>query len=296
MTHPLRVATRGSRLALRQVELIGERPEVDVEPVIVSTLGDRLTDVPLRNIAGRAAFAGDVRTALAEGAADLAVHSAKDLPPVDDPRFAIAFPPRADARDALVGATLAEIPPGGSVATGAPRRRALLTALRPDIHLAELRGNIDTRLAKGTGFYAIVVAAAALKRLDITSERRIQYLPVDEFVPQVGQGALAVEARADDHDSRRFRHALDHPATSTAVTAERAFLATLGGDCDLPAGAHAIVDATGHIELHAFLAHDGHLRRCHLTGTDPAALGRTAATQLDPRVSPAASQTAGTVA
>lgn len=295
MKHPLRVATRGSRLALRQVELIAELLEVDVEPVIVSTLGDRLIDVPLRNIAGHAAFAGDVRTALAEGAADLAVHSAKDLPPGDDPRFAIAFPPRADARDALVGATLAEIPTGGSVATGAPRRRALLTALRPDIHLAELRGNIDTRLATGTRFSAIVVAAAALQRLAITPERRTQFLPVDEFVPQVGQGALAVEARTDDHDSRRFLDTLDHPATRSAVTAERAFLATLGGDCDLPAGAHAIVDAAGHIDMHAFLAHAGHLRRCHLEGTDSAALGRTAATHLDPRVLPAASQTADTV-
>ena len=296
MKRTLRVATRGSRLALRQVELIAELLEVDVEPVIVSTLGDRLVDVPLRNIAGHAAFAGDVRTALAEGAADMAVHSAKDLPPGDDPRFAIAFPPRADARDALVGATLAEIPTGGSVATGAPRRRALLTALRPDIHLAELRGNLDTRLAKGTGFSAIVVAAAALQRLAIIPERRVQFLPVEEFVPQVGQGALAVEVRADDRDSCRFLDLVDHPATRLALTAERAFLATLGGSCDLPAGAHAVADAAGHLELRAFLAHDDHLRRCHLGGTDPAALGRTAAAQLDPRVLPAASRAAGAVA
>ena len=277
MTRPVRIATRGSRLALRQVTLVGELLGVDVEPVIVSTVGDRLADVPLRSIAGQGAFTGDVRTALAGGAADLAVHSAKDLPPRDDPRFLSAFPPRADARDVLVGAFLAEIPIGGTVATGAPRRRAQLADLRPDLTLAELRGNIDTRLAKGREFDAIVVAAAALQRLDVPSDRPMQFLPVDEFTPQVGQGALAVEARVDDWAALRLLASLDDAQTRAAVTAERAFLDVLGGDCDLPAGALAIVGTDGQLELQAFLAAEGRLVRRRETGAEPVVVGRAAA-------------------
>lgn len=285
MTRVVRVATRGSRLALRQVAIVADLLGVEVEPVVVSTAGDRLADVPLRTIAGQGAFAADVRTALADGAADLAVHSAKDVPARDDQRFAVAYPPRADARDALVGATLSEIPIGGTVATGAPRRRAQIMALRPDLEVVELRGNIDTRLAKAGAFSAVVVAAAALQRLAIAPAEPVQLLPVDEFVPQVGQGALAVEARADDRAARRLLDAIDHLPTRTAVTAERSYLATLGGDCDLPAGAHATVDREGRIGVHAVLASaDGALVRCHLSGSNAEALGCTVAVLLAVRL------------
>jgi hydroxymethylbilane synthase len=267
-------------LALRQVALVGGLLGVDVEPIIVSTAGDRLGDVPLRSIAGQGAFTGDVRTALAGGAADLAVHSAKDVPPLDDERFLIAYPPRADARDVLIGAFLAEIPIGRTVASGAPRRRAQLADLRPDLTLAELRGNIDTRLAKGADFHAIVMAAAALHRLRLTPDRPTQFLPVEEFTPQVGQGALAVEARAGDRAASDLLAALDDVETRIAVTAERAFLEAHGGDCDLPAGAHATVGSSDVVELQAFLSADGQLVRRRETGADPAAVGSAAAEGL----------------
>jgi hydroxymethylbilane synthase len=258
----VRIATRGSALALRQVAIVAELLGVEVEPVIVTTIGDHLTHLPLRAIAGIGAFTGDVRTALAAGAADLAVHSAKDLPALDDPRFATAFPPRADARDVLVGSTLADLPPGATIATGAPRRRAQLAARRGDLRFAELRGNIGTRLAKAAEFDAVVVAAAALDRLSIHPEADSQHLALDELVPQVGQGALAVDARHDDRRARRLLELVDDAPTRRAVTAERAFLATLGGDCDLPAGAHATFETPGVLRVRGVLA-DGTGRVVH---------------------------------
>lgn len=276
---PLRVATRGSRLALRQVQLVSELLGVRVEPVVVSTAGDRRSSVPLRVIAGSGAFAGDVRDALVAGAADLAVHSAKDLPPRPDPRLDIvAFPPRADARDALVGATLAALPRGAVVGTGAPRRRAQLRGLRPDLRFGELRGNIDTRLRRATAFDAVVVAMAALHRLSIVPDGVVQPLPVDEVIPQVGQGALAVEARRDDRAMRLLLSRIDDTPTRAALTAERAFLARLGGDCDLPAGAFATVRGDGLVIVDSVLA-DAHgtLHRASTRGTDPASVGDAAA-------------------
>lgn len=281
MRRPVRIATRGSRLALRQVEIVSERLHLEVEPVIVSTLGDRRRDLPLRTIAGIGAFSNEVRSALAAGAADLAVHSAKDLPAIDDDRFITAFPPRADPRDALIGATLAELPTGGIVATGAPRRRVQLAALRPDLRFTELRGNIETRLRKTSNVDAVVVAAAALERLDTIIDGHVLMLPVEEIVPQVGQGALAVDARRDDAAARALLAVIDDSATRAAVTVERGFLAALDGDCDLPAGAHAVVGATGAIELHTVLADQGgHLVRHTAAGHGSDALGATAAGHL----------------
>lgn len=281
MSRPLRVATRGSRLALRQVELVAAQLGIDVEPVVISTLGDRATGIPLRAIAGKGAFSCDVRAALAAGDADLAVHSAKDLPAEDDPRFATTYPVRADARDVLVGATLAGIPRHGIVASGAPRRRAQIAGHRPDLGFAELRGNMDTRLARARDFDAVVVAAAALDRLAITLDRPFQVLTVEEMVPQVGQGALAVEARTGDRRALDLLAPLDDLTTRRAVTAERAFLATLGGDCDLPAGAHATVEADGTLELAAILADAwGRLVRHRAVGTDPEGLGSSVARRL----------------
>lgn len=281
MTTPLRVATRGSRLALRQVELVAEMLGVRTVPVIVSTVGDRRRDVPLRTIAGKGAFTGEVRDALAAGAADIAVHSAKDLPATDDRRFTTVYPVREDARDALVGSTLAELPHGGVVATGAPRRRAQLSALRCDLRFSELRGNIDTRLAKAPQFDAIVVAAAALRRLRITVDAATELLPVDDFVPQVGQGVLAVDARADDRRARSLIGAIDNAVTRLAITAERTFLEVLGGDCDLPAGAHATVLEDGAVHLQAVLAtSDGRLLSRRSTGCDPLALATATANEL----------------
>jgi hydroxymethylbilane synthase len=176
-----------------------------------------------------------------DGHADIAVHSAKDLQALTPEELVIAaFPERGDPRDALVGCRLAQLPPGASVASGSNRRRALLADHRDDFVFAPLRGNMATRLAKAVDHDAIVVAAVALERLAVTPEVVDRLDPV-AFVPQVGQGALAVECRADEAATIELLSAINHRATELAVTAERQFLAELGGDCELPAGAHAVV-------------------------------------------------------
>ena len=289
MTTPLRVATRGSRLALRQVEIVGELLGIPVEPVVIKTLGDRMAAVPIRSIGGQGAVAGDVRQALARGLADIAVHSAKDLPPHPDVRLElVAFPERADPRDVLVGAALADIPIGGTVATGAPRRRAQLASLRRDLAFAELRGNIETRLTQASRHSAVVVAAAALQRLGIVPDQPTEILEVTQMVPQVGQGVLAVEARGEDRSIIRLVAEIDHLMTRLAVTAERSFLAELGGDCDLPAGAHATVTRDG-IDIHAVLAApDGTLWHSHASAQVAQRAGRAAARELRDRLAGAA--------
>jgi len=281
MSTPLRAATRGSRLALRQVEIVGELLGVAVEPVVVRTLGDRAGQAPLRAIAGQGAFSSEVSLALLAGAAEIAVHSAKDLPPRADPRLELAaFPERGDPRDVLVGATLASLPAGATVATGAPRRRAQLRALRPDLRFAELRGNIETRLAKAAQFSAVVVAAAALERLGLVPNAPTETLDVAAMVPQVGQAALAVEVRAGDTAILRLLADIDHGPTRLAVTAERSFLDELGGDCDLPAGAHAMVGPDG-VDLRAFLAGpSGLLHRSRALSTVAEKAGQAAAFDL----------------
>jgi hydroxymethylbilane synthase len=289
VTRPLRVATRGSHLALRQVEIVGELLGIPVEPVVVKTLGDRMAAVPIRSIGGQGAFAGEVREALAWGSADIAVHSAKDLPPHPDIRLElVAFPERADPRDVLVGSALADIPLGGTVATGAPRRRAQLASLRPDLVFAELRGNIETRLAKASEYSAVVVAAAALQRLGIVPDQPAEVLDVTTLVPQVGQGVLAVEARREDRSTIRQVAEIDHVPTRLAVMAERAFLAELSGDCDLPAGAHATVNRHG-VDLHAVLAGpEGTLWHSRASSQVPERAGRAGAHELRGRLAGAA--------
>ena len=259
MGSTLRIATRASALAVWQAEhvaalLRAAHPSIEVELVPMTTEGDRRLDVPLSQIGGKGIFATEVQAALLDGRADLAVHSAKDLPALTAPTLLLAaVPERGDARDALVGATLEELAPGAVVATGSARRRALLADLRPDVQFAELRGNMATRLAKAADFDAIVVAAVAFGRLGL-GEHLQDVLPVDTFVPQVAQGALAVECRADDPATAELLGGIEHAPSRRRVEAERAFLAELGGDCTLPAGAHAIVREDGSLLLHAVLA------------------------------------------
>ncbi len=282
MTRPLRVATRGSALARRQTDLVIDALGVPAEVVVVETAGDRRADVPIAAIGGQGVFVKEVQAAVLDGRADLAVHSAKDLPAAAVEGLVIAaVPERGDPRDALVGRRLDELPPGARVGTGAARRRAQLAWLRPDLTFGELRGNIDTRLAKAADFDAIVVAAAALSRLgrmEVVSE----LLAPDRFVPQVGQGALAVECRADDEEVRAALAAVDHEQSHRAVAAERAFLAELGGNCELPVGAYATVGGGGVITLTGLVAAPGgaELRRHTEAGDDPAALGRSVARHL----------------
>ena len=281
---PLRIATRGSALARWQAEHVaGLLGGADL--VIVQTAGDRDTTTSLSELGGQGIFVKEVQQAVLDGRADLAVHSAKDLPSnpaLMAPGLTLAaVPERADANDALVGGRLHELPPGAMVASGSARRRALLADFRPDLTFTDLRGNIETRLAKvGNGVAAVVVAVAALQRLDL-EERADDVLDVDAFVPQVAQGALAIECRVDDASTRSSLAALEHEPSRRAVDAERAWLAAIGGGCDLPAGAHATVDGN-EVQLTAVLAsYDGRMvLRGTLSGRDPIATGTDLAAQL----------------
>jgi len=282
----LRAATRGSALARWQTDhvaalLADAHPGLRVEVVVVDTEGDRRLDVPISAFGGKGVFAKEVEAAVLDGRADLAVHSAKDLPAVTvDGLVLAAVPERGDARDALVGSTLADLPDGAVVATGSQRRRVQLAALRPDLRFAELRGNMQTRLAKAADHDAIVVAAVAFERLGL-AEHLADVLAVDLMVPQVSQGALAVECRADDDATRSLLAGIEDAASRRRVDAERGFLAELGGDCDLPAGAYAVLDGAD-VRLTAVLASpDGErlLRRTGL-GPDPDGVGRAVARDL----------------
>jgi hydroxymethylbilane synthase len=282
MPRPLRVATRGSELARWQAQRVAMLLGADTELVVVSTAGDQRADVPIHAVGGTGIFVKEVQQAVLDGRADLAVHSAKDLPASDNPSGLVlaAVPERADPRDALVGSTLDALPAGGRVATGSVRRRAQLVAWRPDLTFAELRGNIATRLARAADYDAVVVAAAALVRLGL-EERADELLEPSVLLPQVGQGALAVECRTDDDDTVARLHAIDDTRAHAAVAAERAYLAELGGGCDLPCGALAHVDDDG-VAIEALLAApDGHVvLRAHARDADPVVAGRAVASEL----------------
>lgn len=286
-----------------------------IDTVVVRTTGDRLADVPIERIGGQGAFVKEVQVAVLDGRADLAVHSAKDLPSVTPPGLVLAcVPERVDPRDALVGRRLDELGCGAAVATGSVRRRAQLAWLRPDLSFVELRGNMDTRLARAEAIGAGVLALAALERLGLAAHVA-EALDPGLVLPQVGQGALAVECRVDDEELRRMLAAVDDVGAHRCVTAERAFLAALGGGCTLPVGALAVPApgagdvAEGRLSLQGILAsRDGHvLLRATVEGDDPHALGtRLAAQLLDdaggrglddwadmPRLAPAAEDAAG---
>lgn len=290
---PLRAATRGSPLALAQTTQVAAllggtaaegRAGTSVETVVVSTEGDGRPDAPLWTIGGRGVFVKEVQAAVLDGRADLAVHSAKDLPSTDPPGLVIAaVPRRGDARDVLVGRPLALLPPGARVGTGSVRRRAQLAWVRPDLTFGHLRGNLGTRLARASAFDAIVVAAAALDRLGRRAAAS-QHLPTALMVPQAGQGALAVECRSDDGELREILATIDHGPSRRAVETERAFLRAVGGGCDLPVGAYAEVVKGGSIRLSAVVATlDGRVVMRHGDeGCDPEELGsRVAAFLLD---------------
>jgi hydroxymethylbilane synthase len=248
-------------------------PAVEVEAVVISTKGDRERDVPLSSLGGKGAFVKEVQAALLDGRADIAVHSAKDMPAVTPEGLVIAaVPERGDPRDALVGAALADLTPAARIATGSPRRRAQLAWLRPDLTFAELRGNIETRVAKASDHDAVVVAATAIDRLGIEVE--LHHLDPSEFVPQVGQASLAIECRGGDADTRALLGRIEHVDSRRRLDAERGFLARLGGDCDLPAGAFATTDGAD-VMVDGFVADLAGqvLLRHQVRGSDPAATG-----------------------
>ncbi len=243
----LRAATRGSALALWQTNRVAEllaqtNPEVEIETVVVETTGDQNQTTPLHQMGGQGVFVKEVQAAVLNGRADFAVHSAKDLPAAATPGLVLAaIPERADPRDVLVGARWADLPAGAIIATGSVRRRAHLAHLRPDLNFAELRGNIATRLEKAAGFAAIVMAQAALDRLGLTPAVA-DVLEPEVLLPQVGQGALAIECRTDDAVAATLLASISNQESMNTVGAERAFLAELGAGCDLPIAAHAVMD------------------------------------------------------
>lgn len=277
----LRAATRGSPLALWQTRRVASLLGVDVEEVVVDTTGDRRQDVALHRIGGQGVFAKEVQNAVLDGRADFAVHSAKDLPPAAvDGLELVCVPPRGDPRDALVGGRLHDLPAGAVVATGSVRRRAQLAWRRPDLSFAGLRGNMATRLARAEGGAVVVVAAlAALQRLGL-DDRASEILEPETMLPQVGQGALAVEARPGGEAAERLAAVEDHDSRR-AVDAERAFLAALGGGCDLPVGGHATTGPQS-VTLEGLVASsDGRVvLRASASGPDPSAVGAEVARLL----------------
>jgi hydroxymethylbilane synthase len=281
----LRIATRGSALARWQAERVGALLPGPVEYVLVTTAGDRDQRADLHAIGGTGVFAKEVQQAVLDHRADIAVHSAKDLPSsTPDGLVLAAVPERADPRDALVGATLDSLPTGGRVGTGSVRRRAQLAAARPDLVFAPLRGSIETRLRKRVdeGHDAVVVAVAALERLGLMDQVGEVLAPA-VLLPQAAQGALGVECRADDAATLDRLTEIDDPVAHRAVRAERAFLAELGGGCNLPCGALAVVDPErDELVLDALLATlDGSIvLRTRVMGSDPLEVGERAARDL----------------
>jgi len=250
---PLRLATRGSRQALAQANVVAASITAAsgraVDLVLIETTGDVRQDVPLHTIGGQGVFVKEVQRAVLDGRADLAVHSAKDLP--SDPAAGLviaAFTERRSPHDVLIGSTLDGLAGGATVASGSVRRRAQLAALRPDLTFVELRGNIDTRLNKIPDGGAIVMARAALEILDMT-DRIDEVMDVERFVPAVGQGCVAIECRVDDAVTVETLRTVDHGPTRHRVEVERGFLGELGSGCSLPVGGHVDSDL-----LHVFLA------------------------------------------
>ena len=292
---PLRLATRGSPLALWQARRVAGFLEASGIPsslVVVETTGDRRLDVPLDQLGGQGVFVKEVQAAVVRGEADAAVHSAKDLPAsveLSVPDLVLAaLPERADPRDTVVGGGLDSLPTGALVATGSARRRVQLANLRSDLHFTGLRGNLATRLGMVgvDGVAAVVVAQAAIDRLawDPPAGLVVEVLDPDVMIPQVGQGALAVECRADDASTRASLATIHDDRVGPLVAAERAFLAELGGGCTLPVGAHAhwVGDGSSDLRLTGMMGSaDGVVVVRHAAdGSGPDALGRTVARYL----------------
>lgn len=259
------IGTRGSRLALRQVELVREMlaassPGIAIDVLEIKTEGDA-SAAPLSQIGGLGVFTKAIEDALLAGTVDIAVHSLKDLPPELPAGLTIAATPeRGDVRDALVtrdGRKLADLPPGARIGTGSGRRAVQLRMLRGDLETVEIRGNVDTRIRKvESGEYdGAVLAMAGLERLGLT-DKAAQVFDVDEMTPAVGQAALAIELREDDAETAAIVRTIEHWQTRAAIEAERGFLRRLGAGCRLPVGAYAWLDGES-IFMTGLLAADG---------------------------------------
>ena len=253
----LRLGTRGSLLAKTQSQLVASELEkrhkgLAVELIILKTSGDSIQDKPLYEFGGKGLFTKELDQALLRNDIDLAVHSFKDVP-VTQPLVAVedlviaAVPQREDPRDVfccLITRQVADLPREAKVGTSSLRRKCQLLAIRPDLKIDVLRGNIDTRLRKlrDAAFDAIILAAAGLRRTGLFNEAEMEMLDPDQMLPAPGQGALAIQCRRNDERTRELLSVLDHRDTERAVTAERIIVQTLGGDCHSPIGALAEID------------------------------------------------------
>jgi hydroxymethylbilane synthase len=298
MARPLVIGSRGSKLALWQAEQARERlkllsPGIEISIEIIKTTGDVKND-PLSVIGGKGVFTKELEDALLDDRIDMAVHSLKDLPTILPDGLSIsAICEREDARDALVlraglpadlEASLATVPEGAVVGTSSQRRLAQLKALRRDVTVRDLRGNVDTRIRKlDEGQYdAVILASAGLLRLGL-KDRISARIPITEMLPAVGQGAIAIETRSDDEFTVRTTSKLDHHETRVACLAERAFLRGLGGGCQLPIAAHATINGDALVLEGLVAKPDGsEIWRDSLSGTleNAEQLGSTLATKL----------------
>jgi hydroxymethylbilane synthase len=264
--------------------LRGASAGLEVEIVVIRTRGDD-TSASLDQIGGQGVFVTEIEAAVTDGRADAAVHSAKDMASVmPDQLVLAAVPLRADPRDGLVGCTLALLPPGGLIATGSARRRAQLANLRPDLSFTEVRGNMERRVARGEdgSVSAVVVAVAAMERLG-WADRLTDILDPMDVLPQAGQGAIAVQCRADDAVTRQLLSTVDDEPSHRTLRAERAVLAGLGGSCTVPVGAWAeTAEGTWGLRVHGLVASgDGRtVIRMSLTGDDPEVTGAELARAL----------------
>lgn len=285
------VGARGSRLAQAMVaEFLGRLggcPVVKFRNRVVMTDGDRDRKSSLREVSGASATGGGAFTnqlgqELLEGRIDIAVHSLKDLPTAMPEGLVLAVtPPRQDMHDALCGSTLAGLRHGARVGTGSPRRVAQLKALRPDLTIVPIRGNVPPRLAKlKTGLDAVVLAASGLRRLGL-ADSITELLPLDDFPPSPGQGAMGIQLRTADTELERMLNSYGDPASDAAVRAERALLAELHGGCSVPVGAYALPWGAGLKLTAQVTSLDGTKRvSASATGTDPQLLGATLAATL----------------
>lgn len=297
------IGSRGSKLALWQANWVRDQLAAagyEIEIRIIKTTGDKLQAVApgdpmpasmaqtVAEAGSKGLFIKEIEEALLARAIDVAVHSLKDLPTVQPEGLILgAVPPREDARDVLIsreGQVLEKLPPRARVATSSPRRQTQLRAIRSDLTYVAMRGNLDTRLRKleQGGCDALVLAAAGVHRLGL-NEHITSYFTFDQMCPAVGQGALGIEIRAEDNRSREAVSRLDHPATHDAVRAERAMLRRLGGGCQVPIAAHAVVE-NGELSLHGVVASlDGkRLVRAQMKGpiADSEKLGSLVAEEL----------------
>jgi hydroxymethylbilane synthase len=294
----LRIGTRGSPLALAQARLVRDAlttahglDDARVTLETIRTTGDMIRDRPLTEAGGKGLFTKEIEEALVRGAVDLAVHSAKDMPTELPAGLVIAAVlPREDPRDVFISrkaATLRELPRGAVLGTASLRRQALVKHLRPDLSVVTFRGNVETRLRKleEGAVDATLLALAGLKRLAL-DKQATAVLSVDEFLPAVGQGIIAIEARADDQRTRALLAAIDHAETATALAAERAFLAALDGSCRTPIAGHARIDG-GRVHFRGLIArpNGSELLQCERRGAalDAAALGSDAGRELKAR-------------